>query len=68
MARTRNKLHIFYLRVTLTFDIESWVLYATPLLIIINILTKLYENATITFKLQPGQDRTDGRAHARTRA
>ena len=36
---------------TLTFDIKSWVLYATRLLIIINILTKLYENATITFEV-----------------
>ena len=34
---------------TLTFDIESWVLYVTRLLIIINILTKLYKNTTITF-------------------
>ena len=37
--------------VTLTFDIESWVLYVTHLLIIINILTKLYENPTIPFEV-----------------
>ena len=36
---------------TLTFDIESRVLYTTYLLIIINILTKLYENVTITFEV-----------------
>ena len=68
MARTRHKLHIFYLwplSVTLTFDIESWVLYATRLHIIINILTKLYENATITFKVT-ARTRSDGRKHAHT--
>ena len=67
MARTRHKLHIFYLwllSVTLTFDIESWVLWATRLLIIINILTKLYENATITLEVtaRTSSDRRLGRA------
>ena len=72
MAQTRHKLHIFYLwplSVTLTFDIESWVLYATRLLMIINILTKLYENATITLEVTGrtrSDGRTDGRTHART--
>ena len=70
MARTRHTLHIFDLwplSVTLTFDIESWVLYATRLLIIINILTKLYENATITFEVT-ARTSSDGRTHARTDA
>ena len=51
MARTRYKLQNFDLwplSVTLTFDIESWVLYATRLLIMLNISTKLYENTTMT--------------------
>ena len=64
MARTRHKLHIFDLwplSMTLTFDIESWVLYATSLLIIIKFLTKLYENATtITFEVT-ARTRSDGR-------
>ena len=54
MAWTRHKLYSFDLwplSVTLTFDIELWVLFATHLLIIINILTKLYENLTITFEV-----------------
>ena len=70
MARTRHKLHIFDLwplSVTLTFDIEAWVLYATRLLIIINILTKLYENATITFEVT-ARTSSDGRTHALTHA
>jgi hypothetical protein len=51
--------------VTLAFDIESWVLYATRLHIIINILTKLYENATITFKVT-ARTSSGGRTDART--
>ena len=36
------------LSMTLTFDIESWVLYATCLLIRMNISTKYHEDTTIT--------------------
>ena len=48
---------------TLTFDIESCVLYVTRLLLIINIFTKLYENATITFEVT-ARTRSNGRTHA----
>ena len=68
IARTRHKLNIFDLwplSVTLTFDIESWVLYATCLLIIINILTKLYDNAAITFEVT-ARTSSNGRTHGRT--
>ena len=54
MAQTRYKLQNFDLwplSVTLTFDIESWVLYATRLHIRVNISTKYHEDATITCKL-----------------
>ena len=37
--------------VTLTFAIESWVLYATQLQIIVNIFTKCHEDITITCKV-----------------
>ena len=53
MARTRHKLQIFDLlplSVTLTFDIESWVLYVTRLQNMVNISTKFYENTTITYE------------------
>ena len=65
-AQTRQKLHILYLlpvSVTLTFDIGSWVLYATHILITINILTKLYENATITCDVI-ARTRSDGRTYS----
>ena len=54
MAYTRHKLHIFYLwplSVTLTFDIESWVLYATGLHSMVNISTKFYEDTTKTYQV-----------------
>ena len=47
---------------TLVFDIESWVLFVTRLFIFINILTKLYENAAITFEVT-ARTRSDGRTH-----
>ena len=54
MGRTRHKLHIFYLwpvSVTLTFNIASWVLYATRLHSKVNLSTKFYEETTITYEV-----------------
>ena len=51
MARVRytlQKNYLWPLSVTLTFDIESWVLYATGLLMMLNISTKYHGDTTIT--------------------
>ena len=51
MTQTSYKLHNFDLwplRVTLTFDIELWVLYVTRLHIKVNISTNYHEDTTIT--------------------
>ena len=51
MAGTRYKLKKFDQSVTLTFDIESYVLYATCLHIRVNIVT-IFEDKTITCKVK----------------
>ena len=54
MARTRYELQYFdlwSLSINLTFDIESWVLYATRLLNLLNISTKLYESTTTIWEV-----------------
>ena len=53
-ARTSQKMPFFDiwpLSVTLTFHIGPWVLYATRLLMTLNILTKFYEATTITYQV-----------------
>ena len=45
----QGKSHLWPLRVTLTFDIKSWILYATHLQIIVNIFTKYHEDTTTTY-------------------
>ena len=70
MAWTMYKLPSFDLwppSVTFTFDIESWLLYVTHLLIMIYIskLTKLFENASMTFEVT-ARTRSDARTIART--
>ena len=68
-ARTRYKwpyFDLWPLSVTLTFDIESWVLYATRLLMMLNISTKYHGDTTITCEVT-ARTSSDGRTHARTR-
>ena len=52
---------------TLTFDIESRVLNVTHLLIMINILAMLYENALITFEVTV-RTSSDGQTDSHTDA
>ena len=64
-ARTRYKLHNFDLwplSVTLTVDIESWFLYATRLLMMLNISTKYREDTTITCEVT-ARTRSDACTH-----
>ena len=65
-ARTRYKLYNFDLwplSVTLTFDIESCVLYAIRILMMLNISTKYHEDTSITCEVI-ARTRSDGRTHA----
>ena len=47
------KFDLWPLIVTLTFDIESWLLYIPQILNMLNKYTKLYENTTVTFEVTP---------------
>ena len=63
MARTRCKLQNFDLKVwPWSLTIESWVLYATRLLNMLNLSIKLYEN-TIMICEVTAMTRSDGRTH-----
>ena len=53
-ARISHKMPIFYLwtlRMTLTFDKRSRVLYATRLHMTLDIFTKFYDDTTITYQV-----------------
>ena len=71
MARTRHKLHIFYLwpiSVTLTFDIESWVLYSPHLLIMIKFEKVIWKCNNNFWSYSPDKvGRTDARPHGHTK-